>query len=60
MRGPNIQPIHVKGDKEYRHPEQRCGVPILPWPVGSAKANRFFNERAHRRNQRRSYGTRGP
>ncbi|MDE2102752.1 MAG: hypothetical protein KGL39_36240 [Patescibacteria group bacterium] len=53
MSGPNIQPIHVAGEKQYVHPERFGGYPRLPWPRGSKEANRFFNERRHKRNVRK-------
>jgi hypothetical protein len=52
MRGPNIQPIHVAGEKQFEHPERYGGIPRLPWPRGSKEANRFFQERRRKRNAR--------
>jgi len=50
MAGPNIQPIRVLPAK-YAHPAP-LGFHWLPWPRGSAEANRYFNERRARRNRR--------
>ena len=51
MKRPNIAPIRV-GNGKFAHPRLDGNVAWLPWPRGSAAANRFFNQRRAKRNKR--------
>jgi hypothetical protein len=47
-----------KGSKLHRHYTVDSSVAYLPWPVGSAEAHRFWNQRAHKRNHRNMHRAR--